>query len=139
MTEPPARQDTLDYFSGKYSETRSRAARQVERVALGHEVGLNGYTTLDQAQALCELLPLASTSVLLNVGAGRGWPGSHVARSSGCRLISTDVPWNSLREARAEGLAGGGPPHRHVVAADGCGLPFRSTSVDAIVHADVFC
>ena len=53
MTDPPTRQDNLDYFSGKYSETRSRTARQVERVGLGHEVGLNGYTTLDQAQALC--------------------------------------------------------------------------------------
>ena len=115
MTDPPARQDNLDYFSGKYSETRSRAARQVERKALGHEVGLNGYTTLDQAQALCDLLPLTSTSVLLDVGAGRGWPGSHVARSSGCRLISTDVPWNALREARAEALADGGPPLRHYI------------------------
>ena len=139
MADQPARQDNLDSFAGEYSRTRSRAARQVERVALGQEVGLNGYTTLDQAQALRDLLPLTPTSVLLDVGAGRGWPGSQVARSHGCRLISTDVPWNALREARAEGLAGGGTPRRDVVAADGRALPFRSTSFDAIVHADVFC
>ena len=139
MTDEPIRRGRLDDFAAAYTETRSRAARQVERVALGHEVGLGGYTTVDQAQALCDLLPLSPTSMLLDIGAGRGWPGSNVAQSHGCRLVSTDVPWMALREARADGIAGGGSPRRDVVAADGRGLPFGKTVFDAVVHADVFC
>ncbi len=99
MADQPARQDNLDSFAGEYSRTRSRAARQVERVALGQEVGLNGYTTLDQAQALRDLLPLTPTSVLLDVGGG-----ARVAWISG-RPISRLSP--DLHRRTVECLAGG--------------------------------
>ncbi len=38
----------------KYARSRPDAVQQVERAVLGHEVGLNGYTTVEQAQALHE-------------------------------------------------------------------------------------
>ncbi len=100
---------------------------------LGHEVGLDGYTTVQQAQALHDHLALSSNARLLDVGAGHGWPGSHLAASSGCSLVATDIPVDVLRAAqRYIGQA-------TAVSADGRELPFPSGSFDVVVHADVFC
>ncbi len=126
-------QDNLDFFNEKYARPRSDARRQVERAVLGDEVGLNGYTTVEQAQALTDHLALLPTTRLLDVGAGHGWPGSHLAASSSCSLIATDIPVDTLRAAkRYIGQAS-------AVSADGRELPFLSGSFDAVVHADVFC
>ena len=124
--------DNSEFFEQKYAESRARAARRIEEVALGQTVGLNGYTTAEEAQTLCAHLNLAPAARLLDVGAGRGWPGSHVARTSGCRLVSTDVPWDALVAAKTH-------HGTDVVAARGGALPFRGNTFDAIVHADVFC
>ena len=115
--------------------TRSRpdAVHQVGRAVLGHEAGVNGYTTVEQAQVLHEHLASSSHTRLLDLGAGHGWPGSHLAASSGCRLVATDLPVDALRAAKryiGQGSA---------VSADGRELPFRPGSFDAVVHADVLC
>lgn len=128
-------QNNFDRFQERYSPERSRAARKLERIALGHDVGLQGYTTVEQADILGKSLRLDSDCRLLDVGAGRGWPGMRIARAAGCRLLSTDIPWAALLQAKARA-------HREscqVLAADGRALPFCSNSIDAIVHADVFC
>ncbi len=127
-------QSNLDFFLEKYARPRSEAARQVERAVLGHEVGLNGYTTVEQARALCDHLSLSPRTRLLDVGAGHGWPGSYLAQSSGCRLVASDVPFDALVTAK-----GYLEKEADVVSADGCVLPFRSGCFDAVVHADVFC
>ena len=132
MPNRPDEQADRDFFATKYSRHRSGAARQVERVALGHEVGLNGYTTVPEAHALSDQLRLCPGNFLLEVGAGRGWPGSYVAHAHGARLISTDIPLDALREAKENTVAG-------VIAADGRALPLLTGGVTAIVHADVLC
>ena len=126
-------QDNLEFFTEKYARPRSDAKRQLERAVLGDEVGLNGYTTVEQAQALADHLSLLPTTRLLDVGAGEGWPGSYLARSSGCSLVASDVPLDALRAAKAY------LEQASAVSADGCALPFRSSSFDGVVHADVFC
>ena len=125
-------EDGFEFFEQKYTESRERAARRLEETALGQSVGLNGYTTVAEAQTLAEHLQLSATSTLLDVGAGRGWPGSHVTRTSGCRLVSADRPWDALLAARTRGGT-------DVVAAVGGALPFPGDTFDGIVHADVFC
>ena len=126
-------QDNLEFFTEKYARPRSDAKRQLERAVLGDEVGLNGFTTVEQAQALAHHLSLLPTTRLLDVGAGEGWPGSYLARSSGCSLVASDVPLDALRAAKAY------LEQASAVSADGCALPFRSGSFDGVVHADVFC
>ena len=124
--------DNSEFFESKYEPGRVRAGRRIEEVALGQSVGLNGYTTVVEAETLCTHLDLETTALLLDVGSGQGWPGSHIARMMGCRLVSVDVPWNALLTAKTQtGTA--------AVRADGGSLPFRDDSFDAIVHADVFC
>lgn len=118
----------------RYTARRSQITRSLEQAAFGHEVGLNGFTTLDQAETLAERLSLGPGSRLLDIGAGLGWPGSHVAQSSGCRLVSTDIPWDALLTTKRQGAA-----NREVVGADASVLPFRPMCFDAVVHADLFC
>ncbi len=50
--------DNRDRHARNYSPARSHVARQLERAALGHEVGLNGYTTVEQARVLAGHLQL---------------------------------------------------------------------------------
>ena len=135
----PHDKERRQFFVEKYASLQSEASREVERDVLGHDVGLNGFTTIEQARALGDFLELTAVSCLLDIGGGRGWPGFELARSSKCRLSSTDIPFNALLEAK-EKLAGGElRPDTAVIAADGRELPFRASSFDAIVHADVFC
>ena len=128
MTAP----NSFEFFEQKYAGSRARAARRLEAAALGQTTGVNGYTTTAEAESLRRHLDLGAAATLLDVGAGRGWPGSHVARTSGCRLVSTDVPWDALLAAKSR-------RGTDVVAARGCALPFRGDTFDAVVHADVFC
>ncbi len=131
--------DDRGRFLEKYARPRSEAARQVERAVLGREVGLSGYTTIEQAQTLNDQLSLLPGGRLLDVGAGRGWPGSYLAQSSGCHLVASDVPLDALRAA-GDFLQRGAPRGKaDAVSADGRALPFRPTCFDAVVHADVFC
>lgn len=139
MQPSPEEQSEREFFAGRYERLQSDPARQVEREVLGREVGLNGFTTIEQAEALVDLLELGPDHWLLDVGAGRGWPGSLVAESSGCRLICTDIPLNALAGARRTFADLGLGARSEVVAADVVELPFRSATFDAVAHADVFC
>ena len=65
-------EDNLEFFQFKYTAARVRAQRRIEEAALGETVGLNGYTTVTQAQTLCEHLGLEVRATLLDVGAGQG-------------------------------------------------------------------
>ena len=132
-------QDNFDYFQEKYSCPRAQAAGQVERAVFGHEVGLSGYTTVEQARELCNHLKLSFNNHLLDLGGGRGWPGLHIAQESTCRLASTDIPLDALREAKVNVKARGLEATTEVIAANGRALPFRSECFDGVVHADVFC
>lgn len=127
------------FFSERYARPISDAARALERMVFGHEVGLNGFTTLDQAERLGDLLDLRTSSILLDVGAGRGWPGVHLAASRRCRTVLADIPIEALRRAPHYARRARVPDLVSAVCADGRALPFASASFHALVHADVLC
>lgn len=132
------RQKQRAEFEEKYARLRSRTARHVVQSVLGTDVA-NGFTTLEQADLVIDRLDLAPGDLLLDLGAGRGWPGSRIAAASECRLFSTDLPMEALMSAR-KGLARmelAHPPS--VLSADGSALPFASNSFDGVVQADVLC
>jgi ubiquinone/menaquinone biosynthesis C-methylase UbiE len=131
--------DDLEHHEESYSAKQSGIALTVEQAAFGSESGRNGYTSLEQAQALLDCVSLDAEACLLDLGAGRGWPGTHIAETSGCRLVSTDIPMDALRAAKRKSLSSDTHVCREVVAAEALALPFCAGSFDAIVHADVFC
>lgn len=121
-------------FTEKYTRFRDGRYRALAATVLGSDRA-NGYTTPEQADAVADTLALGPKDRLLDLGGGRGWPGMRIAERSGCRLVTTELPWEALRAARDVAPRVNG----WVVAADGRRLPFRDAVFDAIVHADVLC
>jgi SAM-dependent methyltransferase len=124
-------------FGERYGRTATRAVREVERAVIGDVWGANGYTTVVQADLLAEQLRVGGGSRLLDVGAGRGWPGLYIAKRTGCDVVVTDLPIEGLvvarRRARKERLRSA------AVVSSAWHLPFREGSFDAISHTDVLC
>ena len=129
----------IETFEQRYRVRPTEVTRQIEREVIGGDWGANGYTTMGQADRLGRELSLGPSSVLLDLGAGRGWPGLYLAASTGCRVVMADVPADALRigldRARDEGLA----DRAAAVLCSAMGLPVRPSSFDAVVHADVLC
>src|SRR3989337_1702394 len=93
--------DTISRFHNRYSLPVTDAALAVEREVIGANVGASGYTTVAQADALIPELRLRPGTLLLDVGAGRGWPGLYLAQETGCRVVLADVPAPGLATALA--------------------------------------
>jgi SAM-dependent methyltransferase len=118
----------------------------VERLVIGADYGADGYTTLDQADELARRLALRPGLRLLELGCGSGWPGLHLAETSGCAVVLTDLPGDDvsppgdgLRRAAQRAAAEGLRERCAVVAASGRHLPFAAATFHAVVSADVMC
>jgi SAM-dependent methyltransferase len=126
-------------FERSYLLGRLGALREVERCVNGCDYGATSWTTRHEAERLAEWLELRSSTRLLDVGAGSGWPGLYFARITGCEVTLTDLPLAGLRvaaeRAAAEELIG----RCAVVLADGAKLPFRDGVFDRVSHSDVLC
>jgi ubiquinone/menaquinone biosynthesis C-methylase UbiE len=128
----------VERFTARYAEPMAEADLAVEREVFGvTDQGINGYTTLHQADALADRLALRSGMRLLDIGAGRGWPGLHLAGTTGCHVVLCDLPLAALRDGLKRA-------HRHHVQerssfllGSGAALPFHPGAFDAVVHTDV--
>ena len=134
-----ANADDPERFAERYSVSSNSAQMATEFDALGSDYQANGYTTLDQANHMSALLDLAPGKILVDLGAGCGWPGLYMAKRTGCAIISIDpvAEGSAIAGARigADRLA----PPSAAVQGDALAIPLRSRSVDAIVHGDVLC
>lgn len=138
MTEDPRPSASTRSFEEKYVRFRSPEGRAVARAALGTDLA-NGYTTKDQAAALAGHLGVGTGDRLLDLGAGRGWPGSFIAETTGCGLVCTDLPMEALSSAQENIGALQLDASATVLVADGRMLPFRDAVFEAVCHADVLC
>ena len=132
-------QETIERFGEQYRAEGTDLSRRIEQAVIGSDWGANGYTTVAQADLLGRLLRLGPGTRLLDLGAGRGWPGLYLASRTRCEVVLSDLPIDGLRAARTraghEGLSG----HASVVVASARRPPFRPATFDAVVHTDVFC
>ncbi|HET9477237.1 MAG TPA: methyltransferase domain-containing protein [Dehalococcoidia bacterium] len=133
---PRDKHATVRKMTQRYGIAASEASRAVERRVIGANFGTNGYTTLPQARALIKTLRLGPGVRLLDVGAGRGWPGLYLAQATGCETVLSDVPMTALRIALAQRDALGLTALVSICRATGTHLPFQVASFDAVVHTD---
>jgi cyclopropane fatty-acyl-phospholipid synthase-like methyltransferase len=112
---------------------------ELERAVLGSDYGANGYATLPQVNMLAAVLALHGGQRLLDIGAGCGWPGLYLAATTGCDVVSTDIPAEGMRRAHRRSQNEGLADRSVAVVASARYLPFRPESFDAIVHTDVLC
>lgn len=126
-------------FTERYTATRTDLHQRIEQAVIGADFGAIGYTTVEQANRLADLLELDATHRLLDIGAGRGWPGVHLAVKTGCAVMLTDLPVEGLREGLVRGAAEGLGDRVRAVAATAGQLPFPDGTFDAAIHTDVTC
>jgi hypothetical protein len=81
-------QEVRDRFAGRYREQRVDVVQEIERRVIGADWGANGYTTIAQADDLASRLHLDAGALLLDIGAGRGWPGCTSRRRRDARSCS---------------------------------------------------
>ena len=131
--------EIAERFAERYRAAEAGVARQIELAVIGGDWGANGYTSSAQADLLARVLELGPSVRLLDLGAGRGWPGLYLAASTGCQVVLADVPVEGLMSARARVAREQLPGRAVAVAASARRLPFRPAVFDAIVHTDVLC
>jgi cyclopropane fatty-acyl-phospholipid synthase-like methyltransferase len=126
-------------FRERYGRASSDATRVLERMVIGGDFEASGYTTLAQADLIAERLHLREGERLLDIGAGRGWPGLYLSKVAGCSVVLTDLPEEGLRTARRRAGVEGIGDRVAAVVASARRLPFDGGTFDAIVHTDVLC
>lgn len=126
-------------FSQRYGEERGDVVRAIELAVIGGDWGANGYTTIAQADQLADMLELGTASLVLDLGAGRGWPGLYLAATTGCSVVMTDVPVEGLASARERSQRESLDDRTWPVNANARDLPFAAETFDAVVHTDVLC
>ena len=123
-------QETAQFFAERYRVPPAEVSRRVELAIIGADWGANGYTTTAQADLLGRELGLRPGTRLLDLGAGRGWPGLYLAATTGCQLVLSDVPIEALQaaaaRARSERLSGRATPVAPALAP--CPLPGRCST-----------
>jgi 2-polyprenyl-3-methyl-5-hydroxy-6-metoxy-1,4-benzoquinol methylase len=130
---------SADRFNQRYGEGRGDVGRAMALEVFGANIDVNGYTTVAQAERLARALKLSRGMRLLDVGAGAGWPGLHIAKITGCRAVLGDQPRPALTRALRHALRDRIGGRCEAVQMTGTALPFAPRSFDAIVHTDVMC
>ncbi len=131
--------DDIERFRDRYSTSGDAAVLAAEADTLGTDYRANGYTTRAQADEIAEMLALGPGDLLLDVGAGCGWPGLYFATGSGCGVISLDPVIEGIRVAKERGEIDGLAGRSWTMIASADAIPLRPRTVDAVVQTDVLC
>ena len=134
-----AERAAVEKFNLRYRLGEAPAKRRVEQAVLGSDYGATSYTTVSQAAELARRVQLGPGVLLLDLGAGSGWPGLHLAKVTGCRVVLADRPGEGLRIAGQRMLADGLADRCDIVRSSGDLLPFCRDAFDAVTHTDVLC
>jgi 2-polyprenyl-3-methyl-5-hydroxy-6-metoxy-1,4-benzoquinol methylase len=105
MTCSPEEAAQRRRFEELYARAQSPVMRSIERSVCGCDYGASSWTTREEAQRIGTLLGLRPGVRLLDVGAGSGWPGLYLAKTSGCDVALVDLPLSGLRIAAQRAVA----------------------------------
>lgn len=131
--------DDNERFRVRYATSGDAALLAAEAEALGTDYRANGYTTMAQAAEIARELMLEPGQLLVDIGAGCGWPGLYLAAKHSCAVISLDPVVEGVEVGKQRIAADGLGELVWPVCASGDALPLRSRSVDAVIHVDVLC
>ena len=133
------RSEDVERFAERYAVSGSAALVAAEIEALGSDYQGNGYTTIEQAIVLGDLLQLSEGQVLLDVGAGCGWPGLFLAERHGCAVVALDPVPGGVATAHDRAHRDGIAHRAWAIQGSAEELPIGTGSVDAVVHTDLMC
>lgn len=139
MPLTPDERAMIERFDQQYLRGRSEIMRTIERSVCGCDYGGTSWTTRQEADRVGRMLKLGPGTQLLDVGAGSGWPALYLAQRSGCDLTLVDLPAIGVRIAAERAAAEPSGGACRAAVGNGCALPFKDKSFDAVSHADVLC
>ncbi len=122
-----------------YQRSQTATMLSIERAVCGCDYGGNSWTTRRQADDISAALEINPDSVLLELGAGSGWPALQMVKSTGCRATLVDMPKSGLLIAEQRALKDGISDRIATVSADAARLPFEDCSFDLVSHSDLLC
>jgi len=131
--------EVTETFGQQYKLVLADVMLAIERDSCGSDYGGTSWTTKAEADRVARLLGLSPSDRLLDIGSGAGWPGLYLARTSGCDVALTDLPFAGLQIAAKRAVADQLAGACWTAVADGAVLPFQDGSFDAISHSDVLC
>jgi len=132
-------QAQTERFDELYVKAQSPVMLSIERSVCGCDYGGTSWTTRAEAQQIAALSGLQPGLRLLDVGAGSGWPGLYLAKTSGCDVVLVDLPLAGLRIAAERAGKDRIRGSCWAVVADAAILPFPNGSFDAVSHSDLLC
>ena len=136
MNDLAYQRTTIRSYEDRYLRFRTKAG-----FAFRSEIGgviTNGWTTIEQAEWMASVAALSDDDLVLDIGAGRGWPGSLIAKETGAKLVSVDVPLEALRQG-AKALREKLGSRVLQVCGDGRILPIGDAHFSAVCQAVVLC
>jgi len=139
MTLSREEQAQRERLNELYVRAQSPVMLSIERSVCGCDYGGTSWTIRAEAQQIVALLRLQPSMRLLDVGAGSGWPGLYMAKTSGCDVVLVDLPLAGLRVAAERAGKDRMPGMFGAVVADAAILPFPGGSFDAVSHSDLLC
>lgn len=139
MACSPEERAKREQFESLYVRAQSSVMLSIERSVCGCDYGASSWTTRSEAEQMAAHLALRPGMRLLELGAGSGWPGLYMAKSSGCDVALVDLPLAGLRIAAERAHNDGIRGDVCITVADAAALPFPDDSFDAISHCDLLC
>ena len=137
MPRTTKEREVAENFGQQYKLVLADVMLAMERDSCGSDYGGTSWTTRAEADRIGQLLDLTPGDRLLDIGSGAGWPGIYLARTSGCDVTLTDLPFAGLQIAARRALEDQLAGICWTAVADGTALPFRDRSFDAISHSSL--
>ena len=139
MKLSPEEQAQRRRFEETYKRSLLPVMASITRSVCNCDYGGTSWTTREEADVFATLLGMRPGLRLLDIGAGSGWPGLYLARTSGCDVMLVDLPVTGLRIAMDRAVRDRMVGECWVAVADAAHLPLGDCSFDAISHSDVLC
>jgi len=139
MTRNPQEQAQRERFESLYTRSQSPVMLAIERSVCGCDYGGNSWTTRAEAEQMAARLALHPGVRLLDLGAGSGWPGLYMSKTSGCDVVLVDLSLAGLSIAARRAENDGIPGNIWSAFADAAALPFLDGGFDAVSHSDLLC
>ncbi len=137
MSRFESEQEMLAFFDENFLHVLAPVMLEIEAEARGTDYGSVSWSTRDQVEWMATHLDLGNDSLLLDIGAGAGWPGLYVGQQTGCHVTMLDFPVNGLRLALDRAARDSVAAHASV--ADGASLPFPEGVFEGVIHSDLLC
>jgi len=130
----------VDLYNTNYGNSGDETYRAVRLDTYGQDFGQTSWTTLEEFGEITRALELHRESSVLEIGCGAGGCAIHFAETVGCRIVGLDVNSEAIQSAagmaHAKALSNQVSFLQHDVSK---GLPFESSTFDAIYSNDAFC